>query len=136
MSALASIAIADSVPTTRVFSPINIDVAGVAKLADRSGGVAIGFPVISLLVRQPSKASRNYRVTGKVVVPTLEVTAPSTATGIQPAPTKAYDLLGTFEFVLPERSTLLERNNLLSLFKNFVADVNVTNAVTTFETIY
>lgn len=136
MSALASISIADSVPTTRVFSPINIDQAGVAKLADRSGGVAIGFPVISLLVRQPSKASRNYRVTGKIVVPTLEVTAPSTATGIQPAPTKAYDLLGTFEFVLPERSTLLERNNLLSMFKNFAADVNVTNAVTTFETIY
>lgn len=136
MSALASISLADSVPTTRVFSPVNIDSAGVAKLADRSGGIAIGFPQISLLVRQPSKASRNYRVSGKVVVPTLEVTAPSTATGIQPAPTKAYDLLGTFEFVLPERSTLLERSNLIALVQSFLSNDVVADAVTTFETIY
>lgn len=136
MSALANIVIADSVPATRTFAPVNIDQAGVAKLADRSGGIAIGFPVLTMSVRPPTKASRAYKVTGKLVTPVLEVTAPSTATGIQPAPTKAYDLIGTIEFVLPERSTLLERANVLALMKNFLGNANVTNAVSTFETIY
>lgn len=136
MSALAPITLADSTAVARTFSPVNIDLAGVAKLADRVSGIAIGFPVLTLSVRSPSKGSRNYKVMGKLVVPTLEATSPSTATGIQPAPTKAYDSLGTFEFVLPERSTQLERTNLLALLRSALANVNVTNAVQTFETIY
>lgn len=138
MSAFAPIIIADGLatPVNRTFSPVSIDMAGVAKLADRSGGLAIGFPVVTLSVRNPSKTSRNYKVTGKVVVPTLEVTSPSTATGIQPAPTKAYDLMGTFEFVLPERSTVQERANVLAFMKNLLANSNVVNAVGSFETIY
>lgn len=138
MSALASIALLDgaATPLSHTFSPVNIDAAGVAKLADRSGGISVGFPIITLSVRNPSKDSKNYRVTAKVVLPVLEVTSPSTGTGIQPAPTKAYDLLGTLEFVLPERSTLLERQHLYAYVKNFLANTNVSNAVQTFETIY
>lgn len=138
MAAFAPIVINDgaTTPVAHTFSPVNIDVSGVAKFADRVTGISIGFPVLTLLVKNPSKTSRNYRVSGKVVVPTLEVTAPSTATGIQPAPTKAYDLLGTFEFVLPERSTKAERDNLLAYVKNFLANSNVTNAVGTLEAIY
>lgn len=136
MSALANIVIADSVPVNRTFAPVNIDPAGVAKLADRSSGIAIGFPILTMSVRSPNKGSKTYKVVGKLVTPILEVTAPSTSTGIQPAPTKAYDLLATIEFVLPERSTALERANLLALMKNFLANANMTNAVQTFETIY
>lgn len=138
MAAFAPIVLLDgaATPVSRTFSPISIDVAGVAKLADRSTGIAIGFPVISLSCRAPSKASRNFRVSGKVVVPTLEATSPSTATGIQPAPTKAYELLGTFEFVLPERSTLAERTNVIAFVKNFMASTAVDTAVKQFETIY
>lgn len=138
MSAFAPIVLADgaTTPVNHTFSPVNIDVAGVAKLADRSGGISVGFPVVSLSVRNPSKTSKNYRVTVKVVVPTLEVTSASTGTGIQPAPTKAYDILSTLEFVLPERSTLLERQHIYAYMKNFLANTNVSNAVTTFEAIY
>lgn len=138
MAALAPITLADgqTTPVVHTFSPVNIDMAGVAKLVDRVGGIAIGFPALTLSVRSPSKASRNYRVTGKIVVPTLEVTSPSTGSGIQPAPTKAYDLLGTIEFVLPERSTLLERQNLFAYVKNLMANANLVNAVTTFEAVY
>lgn len=138
MSAFAPIILADgaSTPENHTFSPVNIDAAGVAKLADRSGGISVGFPTVTLSVRNPSSTSKNYRVTAKVVVPTLEVTSPSTGSGIQPAPTKAYDLLGTLEFVLPERSTLLERQHLYAYVKNFLANANVSNAVQTFEAIY
>lgn len=138
MSAIASMTINDgqAVPVSHTFAPVNIDAAGLAKWADRSGGIALGFPVISELVRIPNKDSRSYKVTAKVVVPTLEVTSPSTATGIQPAPTLAYNLIGTIEFVLPERSSLAERKNLNAYMKNFLANVNWTNAIESFESVY
>lgn len=138
MSAFASITINDgaTTPVARVFSPVRIDNNGVAKLEDRSGGTAIGFPVLTLSLREPTKASRNYKFMAKIVLPTLEVTAPSTATGIQPAPTKAYDHLATCEFVLPERGTDAERKNILALLANAIQNINVQNAVKTFEAVY
>jgi hypothetical protein len=72
-------------------------------------------------VRPPTKESRIYKVTAKLVVPTLEQTSPSTATGIQPAPTKAYDVTAILEFMLPERSTRPEREYLLSYVKSLLA---------------
>lgn len=138
MSAIASMTINDgaATPVAHTFAPITIDALGVAKWADRVGGIALGFPVISELVRVPTKDSRNYRVTAKVVLPVLEVTSPSTATGIQPAPTLAYNLIGTVEMVLPERSSLAERKNLSAFLKNFLANANFTNAVENFESVY
>lgn len=136
MSAIAALTLADSVPANHTFSPVNIDSTGIAKWADRSGGIALGFPVVTLSLRSPTKASRNYKLTAKVVTPVLEVTSPSTATGIQPAPTKAYDLLATIDIVLPERSTALQRNDLLAYLKNFLANAVITNAVGSFESVY
>jgi hypothetical protein len=89
-------------------------------------------------------------VTAKLVLPTLEQTSPSTMTGIQPAPTKAYDCTCVMEFMLPERSTLAERQKLFSEVASlFARTVNASdgsptdstgspleNAVTTFETVY
>jgi len=138
MTQLANIVINDgqATPVAHTFSPVNIDVNGVAKLADRSGGISIGFPILTLSVRSPSKGTPNYKVMGKLTVPTLEATSPSTSTGIQPAPTVAYSCLATFEFVLPERCTLAERSNVLAYLKNYLANANVTTAVTTYEAIY
>lgn len=131
MSAIASIKIASAldnvVKTTsatvgvnRTLDPEGFQLPGVARWVDRSGGIAIGFPALTLSVRAPTKASRVYKVTAKFSIPTLEQTSPSTATGIQPQPTKAYDCTGIMEFLLPERSTLAERtaffSNIASLF--------------------
>jgi hypothetical protein len=103
-----------TVGVDKTFDPEGFIQPGVVRYVDRSGGIAIGYPSFSMQVRPPSKASRVYKVTAKVVLPTLEQTSPSTATGIQPAPTKAYDCTGIMEFMLPERSTLAERQALLS----------------------
>lgn len=138
MAAFAPIILADgaTTPVNHTFSPVTIDSAGVAKLADRSTGLSIGFPVITMSVRAPTKGSRNYKVVGKIVVPTLEVTAPSTATGIQPAPMKAYDHFGEFTFVLPDRGTEAERANVLAYMKNFLNTAAITAAVKSYETTY
>jgi len=99
---------------TATMAPEGFKQQGVAKWVNRSGGIAIGYSALTMSVRPPTQASRVYKVTAKLVIPTLEQTSPSTATGIQPAPTKAYDCTCVMEFMLPERSTLAERTTLLS----------------------
>lgn len=138
MTAIAALTLNDGLatPVAHTFAPVNIDALGVAKWADRVGGIALGYPVVTQSLRSPTKGSRSYRLTTKVVVPTLELTSPSTGTGIQPAPTKAYDLMCSCEFVLPERSTLQERKNLLAYVKNVLAHAVVTAAVQDFESVY
>lgn len=139
MTAIAALTLQDgqATPVTHTFGVVNIDSAGVAKWADRSGGIALGFPVLTFSMKVPNKNSRAYRVTAKVVTPVLEVTSPSTSTGIQPAPTKAYDLIANLEFVMPERSTAAQRADLLAYVKNFLANSAVIPpAVNTFEAVY
>jgi len=138
MTAIAALTLNDgqATPVAHTFAPVDIN-AGVAKWADRAGGIALGYPVVTFSMRQPTKASRNYKVTAKVVTPILEQTSASTSTGIQPAPTKAYDLVGNIEFILPERSTLAQRNDFLAYVKNFLANAAViTPAVQNFESVY
>lgn len=138
MTAIAALTLADgqATPANHTFSPDGIDSALVAKWSDRSGGIALGFPVVTFSRRAPNKGTRNYRVTAKVVFPVLEVTSPSTATGIQPAPTKAFDLLASIDFVLPERSSQTQRKDLLAFVKNYIATTVITSAVQDFEAVY
>lgn len=138
MTAIAALTLADgqATPVNHTFSPDGIDSNLVAKWSDRVGGIAIGFPVVTFSRRAPNKGSRNYKVTAKVVFPVLEVTSPSTSTGIQPAPTKAYDLLASVDFVLPERSTQAQRKDLLAFLKNYLASAVITSAVNDFEAVY
>jgi hypothetical protein len=137
-------------------SPEGINPQGVAKWVNRSIttpnplGVAIGYPALTMSVRPPTKASRISKVTVKLVLPTLEQTSPSTMTGIQPAPTKAYDCSCVMEFMLPERSTLAERQALFSSVASlFLRTINASDdvptdataspleaAVTTLENVY
>lgn len=140
MPAIVNMTINDgkATPVAHTFAPVNIDAAGVAKWADRSGGIALGFPVITESLRMPSNngGSRNYKLAVKVVVPVLELTSPSTATGIQPAPTKAYDLTGNIEVILPERCALAERKDLHAFLKNVLSSDAVIAAIERFESTY
>lgn len=123
----------------KTFDPEGFILPGVARWVDRAVdatynplGVAIGYPALTLLVRRPTKASRIYRVTAKLVLPTLEQTSPSTATGIQPAPTLAYTCQCVMEFMLPERSTLAERTRLFNYVHSlFAVTINASDDVPT-----
>lgn len=139
MSAIASIVINDgqTTPVAHTFSPVTIDAVGVAKWADRAAGISIGFPTLTYSLKSPSKGSSAYKLTAKVTLPVLEQTSPSTATGIQPAPTVAYSLIANVELVLPERSLLLDRKNLLAFARNYLANAAVITAgVENYETVY
>jgi hypothetical protein len=147
---LARLTTSATVGVDSTLNPEGISPNGIAAWVDRSGGIAIGYPRLTLSLRPPTKASRIYKVQAKLVLPTLEQTSPSTATGIQPAPTKAYDCTCVMEFFLPERSTLAERQKLFSEVASlFARTINANdgvptdstgspleNAVTTFENVY
>lgn len=148
--ALARLTTDAAVSVDSTLNPEGISPNGIAAWVDRSGGIAIGYPRLTLSVRPPTKASRIYKVQVKLVLPTLEQTSPSTSTGIQPAPTKAYDCTCVMEFFLPERSTLAERQKLFSEVASlFARTINASDgvptdstgsplesAVTTFENVY
>lgn len=105
----------------RTFDPEGFRQAGIARWVDRSGGIQLGYPSISLGVRPPTKASRIHKVSLRVALPTLEVTSPSTATGIQPQPTLAYSLQCMQDWMLPERCTVAERNLLFATMVSLMA---------------
>lgn len=113
---------------------------GVAKWVDRACGINIGFPYLTLSCKAPSKTSRVNRIQMKYVSPTLEQTSPSTSTGIQPAPTKAYDCTFNAEWIMPERSTLAERQafyaRVISLFADTIEASDGTPTDSTGSPIY
>lgn len=138
MSAIAAIVINDgaTTPVAHTFNPVKIDLSGVAHFADRIGGIALGYPTISISLRSPTKNSRMYRVMKKTVTPVLELTSPSTASGIQPQPTLAYNLTHVEEFILPERSTEQQRKDIIAYVKNGSLNAQWVNAAQNFESIY
>ena len=139
MPAIAALILADgqATPVNHTFGVVGIDASGVARWADRSGGIALGFPQVNISLKGPTgAASRNFRIVSQVVLPVLEQTSASTATGIQPAPTKAYDIRANIEMVLPERSTLQQRKDAAAYLKAFLASAAFVAAVENFETVY
>lgn len=109
-----------TVGVDKTYDPEGFIAPGVARWVDRSGGVAVGFPSITLSVRPPNKASRVYRVVAKITSPTLE-TVGNAYNGITPGPTKAYENACIMEWLLPERSTSAERIAFFSYVRSLFA---------------
>lgn len=128
-----------TVGVDKTFDPEGFILPGVARWVDRAvdatynpNGVAIAYPALTLSVRRPTKVSRLYRVTAKLALPALDVTSPSTATGIQPAPSLAYVCQCVMEFMLPERSTGAERARLFSYVRSlFATTIQASDAAPT-----
>jgi len=120
-----------TVGVDKTWDPEGFIAPGVARWVDRSGGVPVGFPALTLSVRPPTKASRIYRVTAKVSLPTLD-TVGNAYNGITPGPSVAYSCLCVMEFMLPERSTAAERAALFSHVRSFFATtINASDDVPT-----
>lgn len=134
MSAQANVVIADSAAANHTFNPKGAkttpDKKSVAVWRDQSIAEAIGYYVIQE-TWTPSNANGVQRVKYEIRIPTLE--SPGGGGTFVPPPTKAYDCTAFIEFVLPDRASLLELQNLVAYTKNFAALAYVANAVTTRE---
>lgn len=140
MTAFAAITLNDgqATPVAHTFAARRFDQNGAAKWQDISGGISAGFPTVTALLREPLKGSKtpSYRATIKIMAPTLEVVNASTYNGITPAPTKAYDCIGTVEFVIPERATLQNRKDILAYVANALAQADLKSLVVDLAFIY
>lgn len=138
MPAIGTLTINDgqTTPVAHTFSPSEVT-GPVASYADRSGGIAVGFPTLDISLRKPVPGGNGgYKAVLKVIVPTLEQTSPSTATGIQPAPTVAYRLVGELNLVMSERSTTQERKNLVAYVRNALSDASLKLVWENLENVY
>jgi hypothetical protein len=134
-NALARLTTDAAIGVDSTLNPEGRNAQGVVSWVDRSGGIALGYPRLTLLVRPPQKGSRVNKVTVKLVRPTLEATSTSTMTGIAPPPVKAYDCTFIGEFFLPERSSLAERTVLFSQVQSlFLRLINASDGAPTDNT--
>lgn len=116
----------------KTFDPEGRDVKGVSRWVDRSGGIAIGYPNLSMSMRRPTVGSRLWKAQVKLALPTMDVTSPSTGSGIQPAPSKAYENACVMEWLLPERGTSAERLILFNLVHSlFASTINANDDLPT-----
>lgn len=123
-------------PVAHIFEPSGKTVEGVVAFNDKVLGVAIAYPVLTVSLRRPTKTSRNFRLMGKVVIPALEVSSGVNSQGFTPPSTVAYSTLGTFEFVLPERSTLAERKDIHAYVVNTLSNALIKSMITDYVDLY
>jgi hypothetical protein len=101
---------------------------GVARWVDRAATAYVGAVSMTLSIRPPTKDSRVSKVTHMLHFPVLETNGDSSASGILPAPTKAFELMYKAEWFLPERSTLAQRTAFFSLVRcSFLDGVQATD---------
>jgi len=122
-------------PVAHTFGPNVLD-GELASYQDRSGGIALGYPVVTIMASDPAKGGSVAKVRAKIVLPVLETVTGSSTGGFAPAPTKAYDLTADMTFFLPQRSTLAQRKDILAYAKNFLSNALATALIETQEKIY
>lgn len=89
---------------------------------EQSATSAIGFSDIVVKSRPIMPGVELQRVNGTLSIPTLDITAPTTGTGIQPAPSVAYSNDFTFGFKLPTRASTAEKWELYFRAKDLLTE--------------
>jgi hypothetical protein len=137
MAAVAPIVINDgaATPVSHTFNPARQS-GDLFEWHDRSAGVAAGFRKIAVTTRYGQPSNAGQRITLKVSVPTLAVTAPTNGSGVQPNPTAAYTTLATIEFMVPNAADAAARADILAYVKNLMATTFVANMVNNLDAPY
>lgn len=147
MPVAANIVLADAqaTPVSRTFTPVGPDAKDPTLFwfEDQSAASPIGFWRISVKLKRPSPARANESSQGRVNrvsiqmwQPILETVSNSTVTGIVPAPTLSYIPMSSMEFVIPERASLLDRQNLRKMTSGLVANSSVTSVIENLQGIF
>lgn len=130
MAQIANLVLADgqATPVNKTFTAKRAD-ALLAVWKDQTSGIAIGFPSITMSLKDANQATH---VETRVSLPVLEVVSGSDG-GYTPSPKVAYTMLAKQQFVLPNRSTLQNRKDIRAFARNFLADTAAINAIENLE---
>lgn len=134
MAAVGNIVINDGqgTPVAHTFSPTVVE-TDVVKYHDRSGGIVLGYPELSLGQVVPASGNGSIKQTFRISVPTLETVTGSTGEGFAPKPTLAYKERAFVEVYHDARSSLQERKNLNAYLKNGLAATPWTTLMENYE---
>lgn len=127
---------AATTPVNRIYYPTQALNSDVLVWRDRTQSIYAGQNRLTLGQRMADARAKTSKVSWKLELPILEQTSPSTGSGIQPAPTVGYTLLGSIEMVLPDRSTQQERKDLLAQLRDLIDEAIVTTQVQDLDFIY
>jgi len=129
----------DETPVPLSFVPTNRGSDGTAHFAERSSGVPVGYPTVSLNLAQPRPTNDGrttvYRIKYKVRYPVLATLGTSDA-GITPPPTKAYELMSEGTMVIPAACVKADRSNLHAITANLLNSSVVETMITELEAVY
>jgi hypothetical protein len=127
---------AQGTPVNHTFIPVGRDKNDVFWFEDQSQANAIGFWKISVELTKPPVPTAQQNSSGRTVrakvglhEPILETVSNNTVSGIAPAPTVSYVPRVITEFIMPERSALLDRKNLRKMKALLLADAQIVNLV-------
>lgn len=118
-------------PVNHTFTPRRIDAKGVAVWYDGLSGVPLGYPLITHSLSEPDQKARrvNFNSASKISFPVMEVTSPSTGTGINPGPTVAHQMIANITTSISHRSSLDDRKDFLAFIKGWVSSVEFSKTV-------
>lgn len=149
MPSVAPIVINDgqATPVSHTFNPSGYNhQTGYRRFIDRSLGVSalnpeihFGFfaaPATTSRVKGQSIDNLANKIVMKVMVPVPDVTAPASGSGIQPAPSKAYEELCTVTWTHPIRGGKATREDSFAYVKNLLALAAVKTVVVDQEDWY
>jgi hypothetical protein len=138
MGIRANIVLTDAAttPVNHTYFPLPTLKNQILSWIDRTQAIVLGQNRLTLDQKPSTRQSPVRKYHWKLETPVLEVTSPSTATGIQPAPTLAYTLIGNIELVAPDRSTLQERKDLLAQLRDLIDESIVTTQFQDGDNIY
>jgi hypothetical protein len=145
MALATNIVLADAqgTPVNHTFIPLGPDKNGVFWFEDQSQTTPIGFWKISMESKRPGPASAGENSSKRVIrvkvglhQPVLENTTNATVSGIAPAPVVSYIPRTYTEYLIPERASLLDRQNTRKMNANLQANAQVVAAVETLASLW
>lgn len=138
MGAIANISLKNAAATEQVFTA-NQPVNGVVWFYNRTASNSLGHMACSMSITAPGRGSstqadtgRNYKVRLNLYKPTLENPG-TTDGGYTAVPKKAYENIARIEFTLPERGTVLERQDLRAMVVDLFTEANVIDMIDNFN---
>lgn len=145
MTAAVAIVLADAqgTPVNHTFTPIGPDKSGLFWFEDQSQSTPIGYWRISVQITRPMVAKSGENSSKRVVrvkvalhQPVLENITNSTVSGVAPAPTVSYIPRTFVEYVIPERASLIDRQNARKMSANLLANAQVIAVVETLASLW
>jgi hypothetical protein len=142
---VSNIVLADAAttPVNHTFIPMGYDKDGIFWFEDQSQSAAIGYWRISCELRRPpqpqpgmSSDGRVYRAKYALHEPVLANITNSTVSGVLPAAQLAYTVRGFCEFVLPERSAVLDRQNISKMMPLLLQNTQIRAITENFQWLF